>query len=152
MAEQSTFTQVGGHPGAFSVPEVGRITKKVGHVEANFYAKLAPLCGEFVPKSFLVEQKGDDYFVTMEDLTRNFKYPCIMDLKIGTNCAGEDCSPEKIARTKKKDEATTTGSLGFRLTGYRSFINNNGEFTESSKGKPFGRVIIWFSFIECTTS
>ena len=139
----STFIQVGGHPGAFSVVEEGRITKKVGQVEANFYTKLAPLCGDLVPKSFAVEQKGDDYFVTMEDLTIHFKYPCIMDIKIGTTSVGADCSPEKIARTKLKDALTTTSSVGFVLTGYRSFTKtNNGEYTEVSKGKLFGKVSV----------
>ena len=55
----------------------------------------------------------------MEDLTSQFRKPCILDIKMGTSSVGEDASPEKKAAMRAKDESTTTVSLGIRICGFR---------------------------------
>jgi hypothetical protein len=60
----------------------------------------------------------------MEDLTAPFKKPCIMDIKMGVSSVGEDATPEKKANMRKKDEATTSVSLGIRICGLRVYFSN----------------------------
>jgi hypothetical protein len=55
----------------------------------------------------------------MEDLTHYYEKPCIMDIKIGITSVGEDASPEKREAMRKKDEGSTTVTLGLRISGMR---------------------------------
>jgi len=71
--------------------------------------------------------------VVMEDLTTQIPPPCVMDIKIGVSSAGEDASPEKARRMRIKDEATTTATLGMRLTGMEVWNAAEGEFKQYPK-------------------
>jgi hypothetical protein len=62
--------------------------------------------------------------VVLEDLTHVYKKPCIMDIKIGTQSFGEDATLEKRNNMQKKDEKTTTVSLGFRLTALNVLLDH----------------------------
>ena len=56
-------------------------------------------------------------YIVLEDLTRSFQKPSILDLKIGIQQHSVDDPPEKIASKKLKCEKTTTSTLGLRFCG-----------------------------------
>jgi len=119
-----------------------RLKKKVSRTELQFYKKLNNDLRDwqaFAPRMTGVFRSEVGNFVEMEDLTYGMKMPCTMDLKIGLKTAGEDASPEKRERMGKKDRLTTTVSLGFRLTGARSYNYFTNEYIE--RDKDYGRVL-----------
>lgn len=57
--------------------------------------------------------------IVLEDLTFGLEIPCIMDLKIGRRLYDDDAPPDKISRMIKKSALSTSGSVGFRISGMR---------------------------------
>lgn len=114
--------------------------KKVGKTEYEFYTNLATLYPEwapFLPVCYGTTEEEGNKFVIMEDLTRGMNKPSILDVKIGKTSIGEDASEEKAAAMRAKDFASTSNSLGFRITATRVYKNNTGEWIKH--GKAFGR-------------
>lgn len=84
------------------------ITKpKCGEREINFYEEIAKATDktrkellEFIPKYYgqvIVPIKGKDInCIVLEDLTKNFREPCVMDIKIGRRTWDPTASSEKI--------------------------------------------------------
>lgn len=58
-----------------------------------------------------------NHFILMEDLTGRLKYPCVMDLKMGTRQYGMDATTPKKKSQRKKCDRTTSRSLGVRVCG-----------------------------------
>jgi inositol-polyphosphate multikinase len=74
-------------------------------------------------------------YLALEDLTRNFKIPCAMDVKMGTQTFEPSASSEKKARELTK--YTFQKEVGFRITGYKSFDAKQDKY--HSVEKSFGR-------------
>ena len=55
--------------------------------------------------------------ILLEDLTRHYKQPCILDIKMGTRSYPDDASAHKRARHIEKCQSTTSASLGARICG-----------------------------------
>lgn len=53
----------------------------------------------------------------MEDVVSNYKFPCIMDLKMGDKMHKDYANPEKYKRQAAKWNASTSKSLGVRIAG-----------------------------------
>jgi 1D-myo-inositol-tetrakisphosphate 5-kinase/inositol-polyphosphate multikinase len=55
----------------------------------------------------------------LENLTRHFAKPCVIDIKLGKQLWDEAAPPEKRAKMTKDAAGTTIASKGLRLTGCR---------------------------------
>ena len=56
-------------------------------------------------------------FILLENLTSDFEYPCIMDLKMGTRLHDDHATQTKKQSHESKVNETTSGALGLRVTG-----------------------------------
>ena len=61
----------------------------------------------------------------MEHIGYSYKFPCILDLKMGVQQHGDDATEVKAREHQKRCEKSTSGSLGVRLCGMQVGIFNN---------------------------
>jgi 1D-myo-inositol-tetrakisphosphate 5-kinase/inositol-polyphosphate multikinase len=59
--------------------------------------------------------------IVLENITNGFKKPNVLDLKLGAQLWDEASKPEKRARLDAVSAQTTSGSLGFRIAGMRTY-------------------------------
>ncbi|KAF2690423.1 SAICAR synthase-like protein [Lentithecium fluviatile CBS 122367] len=62
-----------------------------------------------------------DLHIVLENITYGFKRPNVLDLKLGAQLWDEGAKPEKRARLDAVSAETTSGSLGFRIAGMRTW-------------------------------
>ena len=90
---------------------------------------------DFILKYYGVEfNQDEEKFIKMTNIETDYRKPCVIDLKIGTQTYDEDASDEKKAKQIKKFKYQE--QLGYRLTGmkiydieqkaYRKFDNQYG--------------------------
>lgn len=68
-----------------------------------------------------------DYLV-LGNLTRGFRRPCVLDIKMGTRQHGEDAPPAKAMSHAAKCAATTSLELGLRLCGMQIYDTDLDEY------------------------
>jgi len=127
--------QMGGHEGTFHKVDETKIMKKAGKAETEFYEiiHLYPSLQTLAPKFHGINEVDGTKYIIIEDLTHNFKKPCILDVKIGKQSFGEDASPEKREGMEKKDKESTTFSLGMRITAMKVYQSTNGDYIKTGK-------------------
>ncbi|KAL8867446.1 MAG: hypothetical protein Q9174_005660, partial [Haloplaca sp. 1 TL-2023] len=62
-----------------------------------------------------------DQAIVLENIAAAFKKPNILDLKLGARLWDDNAPPAKRAKLDKVAEETTSGSLGFRIAGMRTW-------------------------------
>uniref|UniRef100_A0A7E4UW97 Kinase n=1 Tax=Panagrellus redivivus TaxID=6233 RepID=A0A7E4UW97_PANRE len=60
-------------------------------------------------------------YLVLENLTANYRKPCIVDFKLGVRQYGDDASEAKKKSQQKKCAKTTSKSLGLRLCGMQFY-------------------------------
>jgi len=71
-----------------------------------------------------------DEFIKLECLSRYYKFPCIIDLKMGTRGYGDfGVSKEKRQRKEERIKKSTSGTLGVRLCGMQVYLTSSSEYT-----------------------
>eukprot|EP00041_Stephanoeca_diplocostata_P007962 m.114006 g.114006 ORF g.114006 m.114006 type:complete len:379 (-) comp17114_c0_seq1:161-1297(-) len=71
--------------------------------------------------------------ILLENLTRKFNKPCVLDLKIGTRSYADDASPQKRAKHIEKVSSTTSSSLGFRVCGMQVYNRKSQRYFYQDK-------------------
>lgn len=72
--------------------------------------------------------------IVLQNITAGFTRPNVLDLKLGAQLWDEGASEEKRARLDKVSGQTTSGSLGFRIAGMRTWVGSQaGEVEEELK-------------------
>ncbi|KAF7999115.1 hypothetical protein HF325_006647 [Metschnikowia pulcherrima] len=60
-------------------------------------------------------------YLVLLNLYHGFSHPCILDIKLGSVLTDDTVTPEKKARLAAVSQATTSGSLAFRICGMKIF-------------------------------
>ncbi|XP_045159739.1 inositol hexakisphosphate kinase 1-like isoform X2 [Mercenaria mercenaria] len=76
-------------------------------------------------------------FILLENVAAKFKYPCILDLKMGTRQHGDDAPESKKNSQMRKCATTTSSAVGLRLIGMQVYQSTSGQFV--CQNKYFGR-------------
>jgi hypothetical protein len=94
----------------------------------------------FIPKYYGVLQSTEtdgrrSSYIALENLSRNLKKPCVMDIKIGRQTFEPTVSEKKKQRNISK--YIFQHEVGFRVTGFKTFMETDGSYTNVEKS--FGR-------------
>ncbi|XP_052279927.1 inositol hexakisphosphate kinase 2-like isoform X2 [Dreissena polymorpha] len=76
-------------------------------------------------------------FILLENVAAKFKYPCILDLKMGTRQHGDDAPESKKISQTRKCQITTSSAVGLRLIGMQVYQSTSGQYV--CQNKYFGR-------------
>ncbi|KAL9650359.1 hypothetical protein ABK040_016426 [Willaertia magna] len=92
--------------------------------EVKFYENQLlklPNLTKYVPKYHGLQrvQENDQQFIILEDLTYNFSFPSVLDIRMGRRCYGDDASPEKIKMYDGK--YIYQYELGFSFSGMKVY-------------------------------
>lgn len=121
-------TQAGGEAGAVTHAGFGRIKKMSNMTEVEFYTKLTDTPDAYLAPKFcgmhVSNGKQRTEFIILEDLTKDFQKPAVLDLQMGQEHVGGG-------------EAGTAAALGLRLNG-QIVYTNDGPVT---RDKEFGAQI-----------
>lgn len=91
------------------------------------------------PENRLRKHTRFERFILLEDLTSGMKYPCVLDLKMGTRQYGTEARKSKQESQRKKCHSTTSKQLGTRICGMQVWDTKKQSFI--NRDKYFGRKV-----------
>ncbi|PVU89616.1 hypothetical protein BB559_002244 [Furculomyces boomerangus] len=62
-------------------------------------------------------------YICLENVTRGYSMPNIIDIKIGTQLHSDDAAPAKRQKMEEKAKSTTSGTLGMKICGSQVYSN-----------------------------
>ncbi|KDD73423.1 inositol polyphosphate kinase, partial [Helicosporidium sp. ATCC 50920] len=105
----------------------------IWHPSLPYSQRNAPLLA-VLPRFFGTRQTGGRQLLALEDLTRGYARPCIMDAKIGFRTwYAESGDAAYVARCRAKDATTTQAALGFKVCGMQVWRAGLGGYWRASK-------------------
>ncbi|XKL66762.1 hypothetical protein PGB90_010182 [Kerria lacca] len=151
--------QVAGHEFTKAKPTIGMMKHSDGYVlkpvphpvygprEINFYKTLETTCDPLLKdlKQYIPQYLGttsieldnkDVRCICMEDITKDFKLPCVMDVKIGVQTWEPNATEEKI-KVERVKYAACKKRWGFSIPGFQYYNVRDGSFIR--RGKDFGK-------------
>ncbi|KAJ3044598.1 inositol hexakisphosphate kinase 3 [Rhizophlyctis rosea] len=147
----STFQhQLAGHPNTITLLPSGHLLKASSSREISFYktaqspshaslkAFLPAFYGTKVTKGLDKEGKEKDVAVIeIEDLTAEYRNPCVMDIKLGRRLWSDDATEEKRLRMEEQARVTTSGQTGLRICGMKIYNPETDSYT--THDRTYGR-------------
>lgn len=82
----------------------------------------------FVPQYFGAIVSGDKKLLALEDTCSQYTKPCVLDAKMGMTTTYEWADDQYKKKTEGKDKATTQATLGYRVTGFKAWHQDKGEY------------------------
>ncbi|CAG2160546.1 unnamed protein product [Oppiella nova] len=140
--------------------------KQLPHIDSNHIFEDGSHCNEndlpkivsnsltkphnpWVLKTIKALKASDNYqrrkFLLLENLTFKFKFPCILDLKMGVRQHDDFADEDKIQSHSLKVSKTTSGSLGLRITGVQIYNKTSDRF--KCHNKYYGRTLTPEGFV-----
>ena len=123
--EEEKSGQAGGHEGSLIIMG-DRLLKRCGNHELTFYSNLFDESNtdpdldelkKFVPQYFGTREIDGKKFLILENLLTGYDNPSLLDCKIGKVTWTQHHNERKTKDQMQKAKNTTTGSLGFRISG-----------------------------------
>jgi len=122
-----------------------QVCKPLNQREAEFYQNIPKTLLEHVPvflgtvniqnneKESSREGCSSSEYIVLEDLTKGFNKPCILDLKMGTRMYGDFATEAKRKSQRKKSKRSTSLKLGIRFCGSQRFSYSQRGFETIDK-------------------
>ncbi|XP_064605211.1 inositol hexakisphosphate kinase 1-like [Liolophura sinensis] len=74
------------------------------------------------------DSDSDSKFILLENVAAQFRYPCVLDLKMGTRQHGDDAPESKKKSQMMKCETTTSATIGLRICGMQVYQASSGKY------------------------
>lgn len=138
-------SQVGGHAGVLSSADGSLIIKPCLKAERDFYEVLVRAGPDDVGLTALralapayhgtlIAEGGDGKeSIVLENLSKAFTKPNILDIKLGTALYDDDASEEKKQRMIKTAAETTSLETGIRMTGFQVYDYPASQYVNTPK-------------------
>jgi 1D-myo-inositol-tetrakisphosphate 5-kinase/inositol-polyphosphate multikinase len=133
---ESFNNTVGGHSSIYTFENGCKILKPANPSEKKVYEKLQKVSSisEYIPKYYGTLRYDEEEknfkvrrfqkvgeFIVLENLTKPFNHPCVMDLKMGSRTYRDEMTNPDIAKRKVKSSSTTAMTSGFKISGLRVY-------------------------------
>ena len=92
-----------------------------------------PVLAHFVPEFFGCDLVSGRPYLRLEDVTRGYQKPSIADIKVGFRTWYAQADDAYIQKCQRKDRATTSAALGFKVCGMQVFDEESGSYFKASK-------------------
>ena len=75
--------------------------------------------------------------IVLENVASGFTRPNVLDVKLGRRLWADDAPPSKRARLDEVSSQTTSGTLGFRIAGMKTWTGVSGETDAGARSNPY---------------
>lgn len=87
----------------------------------------------FVPRFYGTLQHGGKNLLALQDMARDYKKPCVLDVKMGFTSVYPWAEQRYIDKFNVKDKETTQDSCGFRISGFKVWQPTKGEWLQPER-------------------